>query len=104
MNKIFEANEDLKETLVKRFGIIQAKTVYHEQGIYLGDPFYETEASWPDYSTFKNLTWEDTSDIADLMHSTKVQIEKLGGQMTQPIFEVYDNKPRMAWAVFLNTI
>ena len=76
MNKIFEANEDLKETLVKRFGIIQAKTVYHEQGIYLGDPFYETEASWPDYSTFKNLTWEDTSDIADLMHSTKVQIDR----------------------------
>lgn len=101
-DKIFTINESLKDALVSNFNIVYAKTIYHKNGsMYLEDPFYETEASWPTYQSFKSLSTAEVYQLSDLLHDTKIQIEDAGGQMTQPIFEIYDNQPRMVWAIFL---
>ena len=104
MDEVFIINESLKDQLVQNFGITYAKTTFHKNGsVYLSDPFYETEARWPDYQAFKNLKWEEAEDLGEVLYKAKNEIEKVGGQMTQPIFEILNNTPQLVWAVFLKS-
>ena len=103
MDVFFKINESLKDTLIKQFNITYAKTIYHKNGsMYLENPFYETEAKWPDYDSFKKLSWEEAEDLGQVLYKTKLKVEEAGGQMTPPMFEIRELKPQLVWAIFLN--
>jgi hypothetical protein len=103
MDVFFQINESLKDKLVEHFGITYAKTIFHKNGgLYLEDPFYETEARWPTYEAFKSLSWEEADDLGQFLYKTKLKVEESGGQMTPPLFEVREGVPQVVWAIFLN--
>jgi hypothetical protein len=98
----FEINEKLKEDLVNFFGSSKAKTVYRKAGNFLNpEPYLETEVFWT-LKEFKGMDkgGDIMDEMSDLLFETKQEISKLGGQMTEPNFELHTGCPVLVWAIF----
>lgn len=101
MGPIFEANEEVKETLVLNFKVSRAKTILHQNGTaYVKEPFLETEIYWDSVEDFGYLTTKQAFEINDLLFGLMDKISELGGQMTTPMFEFKNGLPLMVWAQF----
>jgi hypothetical protein len=101
MGPIFQINEELKEQCVNWFNAHKAITKYHKGSHYINEPFLETEIHWPSSSAFRNLSVEQVEDFGDLIFKAKKQIDELGGQMTEHLFELQNSKPVLVWAQFM---
>lgn len=98
---IFDINERVKEDLVNYFAAHKAKTVFRKTGNFLiTEPYLETEIFWESPKVFKSINNDIFDEMADMLHEAKIEVANLGGQMTEPIFELHSGRPIMVWAMF----
>ena len=99
---IFDINERLKEDLINYFAAYKAKTIYRKTGNFLIlEPYLETEIFWDSTEAFKAIDGDIADEMVDMLFDAKKEVANLGGQMTEPIFELHEGrKPVMIWALF----
>lgn len=102
---IFDINERLKDDLINYFAAHKAKTVYRKSGNFLiFEPYLETEIFWPSKEAFKAVNGDVLDEMVDMLFDAKKEIKNLGGQMTEPVFELHEGDvPVMVWALFDST-
>ena len=97
---IFNLNEKLKEDIVNFFQAYKAKTVYRETGVFMiFEPYLETEVYW-DLTSFKGLRGDILEEFTDMILDAQEEVIKLGGQMTDPVFEKHPNNMLLVWGTF----
>lgn len=99
---IFDINERLKEDLINYFAAHKAKTIFRKSGNFLiFEPYLETEIFWSSTEAFKSVNGDILDEMVDMLYDAKKEVVNLGGQMTEPIFELHDGGiPVMVWALF----
>lgn len=99
---IFNINEEIKDDILIYFNAHRSKIVYKKTGaLWITEPFLETEIFWESSKSFKELTSQMIDDMSDHLYDAGVKISKLGGFMTEPLFEIHaGNIPVLVWGVF----
>lgn len=98
---IFDINERVKEDLVNYFAAHKAKTVFRKAGNFINpEPYLETEIFWESPKMFKTINNDIFDEMIDMLYEAKLEVTKLGGQMTEPMFELHSGSPVMVWAMY----